>query len=125
MTITCTDDSHRGDVYSAQCPCRVLLDIVANKWSALAIGALEEGPLRFGDLRRTLDGITPKVLTATLRRLESADIVSRTVFAEVPLHTEYELTDLGLSAAEPLAAMRRWAEQHLVQARTIAAAPGR
>jgi NADPH:quinone reductase-like Zn-dependent oxidoreductase len=63
-----------ADVYSDLCPCRGLLDLIANKWSALAIGALEPGPMRFGDLRRTLRGVTPKVLTATLRRLEIVDL---------------------------------------------------
>lgn len=71
-------------MYSSQCPCRDLLDVVANKWSALAIGALAEGPLRFGELQRRLQGISPKVLTATLRRLEDHGLVHREVIPEVP-----------------------------------------
>ena len=51
----------RGQVYSADCPCRALLDVVANKWAALAIGALAEETLRFGELQRRLQGISPKV----------------------------------------------------------------
>ncbi|MGU3432127.1 winged helix-turn-helix transcriptional regulator [Actinomycetes bacterium M1A6_2h] len=73
-----------------------LLDVIANKWSALAIGALEPGPQRLGELRRTLE--------------EGAELVSRTVYAVVPLHVEYELTELGRSAVGPLSAMREWAE---------------
>ncbi|MFI0821933.1 winged helix-turn-helix transcriptional regulator [Streptomyces sp. NPDC021098] len=91
----------------------MLLDVVANKWSALAIGALESGPARFGALKQRLNGVTPKVLTATLRRLEAAGLVDREVFAEVPLRVEYSLSPLGRSAAEPLAALRSWAEDSL------------
>ncbi len=67
------DDKH--DVYDALCPCRGLLDLLANKWSTLVIGALEDGPRRFGELQRTLTGVSPKVLTQTLRRLEAAGLL--------------------------------------------------
>ncbi|MGK5627864.1 winged helix-turn-helix transcriptional regulator [Streptomyces sp. URMC 123] len=101
------------DVYAAQCPCRDVLDLLANKWSALAIGALEDGPRRFGALRNRLEGVSPKVLTATLRRLEAMGFVTRTIHPAVPLHVEYELTALGHSVAEPLAGLRTWVERHL------------
>ena len=101
----------RNDVYAAACPCRDMLDLLANKWSALAIGALEDGPLRFGELKRILEGVTPKVLSATLKRLESASLLDRTVFAEVPLRVEYSLTPLGRSAAAPLAHLRDWVNE--------------
>ena len=107
---------HRGDVYSSQCPCRDLLDVVANKWSALAIGALAEGSLRFGELQRRLQGISPKVLTATLRRLEDHGLVHREVIPEVPLHVEYSLTEVGRSAVEPVFALREWAESRYAHA---------
>ena len=102
----------RNDVYAAMCPCRELLDLLANKWSALLIGAVEDGPMRFGRLRSRLEGISPKVLSATLKRLEEANLISRTVYAEVPPRVEYELTPLGRSAALPLGALREWAEVH-------------
>ena len=101
----------RNDVYAAACPCRDMLDLLANTWSALAIGALEDGPLRFGELKRILEGVTPKVLSATLKRLESASLLDRTVFAEVPLRVEYSLTPLGRSAAAPLAHLRDWVNE--------------
>ncbi|WP_454131975.1 winged helix-turn-helix transcriptional regulator [Microbacterium lacticum] len=100
----------RGDVYSADCPCRDLLDVVATKWAALAIGALADGTLRFGELQRRLQGVSPKVLTATLRRLEDFGLVHREVIPAVPLHVEYSLTDVGRSAVEPVFALREWAE---------------
>ncbi|WP_312631751.1 winged helix-turn-helix transcriptional regulator [Streptomyces noursei] len=88
--------------------CRALLDLLANKWSALAIGALEGGPQRFGELQRTLQGVSPKVLTQTLRRLEDFGILDRTIYPAVPLHVEYSLTPLGQSAAIPLNALCAW-----------------
>lgn len=90
MTTDCQTGLHaHHDVYSAQCPCRAMLDLLANKWSALAIGALEDGPQRFGAVQRLLQGVSPKVLTQTLRRLEDAGLVDRIVYPAVPLHVEY------------------------------------
>ena len=103
-----TSCGRQHDVYDASCPCRHVLDLLANKWSALALGALENGPRRFGQLRERLDGVSPKVLTATLRRLEEQGLISRTVYPAVPLHVEYALTPLGKDACEPLAALRHW-----------------
>ncbi len=103
----------RNDVYAAQCPCREMLDLLANKWSALAIGLLEDGPIRFGELRRALQGISPKVLSSTLKRLEDGGLVHREVFAEVPLHVEYSLPPLGRSSAEPLRMLRDWVTTHV------------
>ncbi|MFD8522394.1 winged helix-turn-helix transcriptional regulator [Streptomyces capillispiralis] len=112
--MSCTTDRHdHHDVYAAQCPCRDVLDLLANKWSALVIGALEEGPRRFGALQRRLEGVSPKVLTNTLRRLEEKGFVNRTVYPAVPLHVEYELTALGRGVAQPLARRRDWVEDHL------------
>ncbi|MEU6730740.1 helix-turn-helix domain-containing protein [Nonomuraea wenchangensis] len=114
MALTCRSGLHdRHDVYAAQCPCRDVLDLLANKWSALAVGALEEGPQRFGALQRRLEGVSPKVLTQTLRRLEENGFVDRTIYPAVPLHVEYALTDLGRGVAGPLGLLRSWVEQHL------------
>jgi DNA-binding HxlR family transcriptional regulator len=114
MSTQCQNGQHSDhDVYAAQCPCRSMLDLLANKWSALAIGALEDGPLRFGELQRCLQGVSPKVLTQTLRRLEESDLVTRTVYPAVPLHVEYALTTLGHSAAVPLRQLRTWVEDNI------------
>lgn len=110
MVNGCTAERH--DVYTARCPCREVLDLLANKWSALAIGAMEGGPQRFGALARRLEGVSPKVLTRTLRRLEAKGLVDRTVYPAVPLHVEYALTTLGRGVAEPLAQLRGWVEIH-------------
>ncbi len=107
-------DSGRGDLYSAECECRDILDLVASKWSALIIGRLQERPHRFGELRRAVAGINQKMLTQTLRRLERDGLVDRTVLTQMrPPQVEYSLTTLGLTVTEPLEAMRHWTEQHL------------
>ncbi len=103
----------KRDVYARSCPCRDVLDLVASKWSALIIGALEGGPMRFGALRRRIEGVTQKMLTQTLRELERDGLVDRTVYPTVPPAVEYGLTRLGRSVAKPLAAIRDWSEQHL------------
>lgn len=95
------------------CPCRDMLDLLANKWSALILGALEEGPLRFGELKRKLEGVSPKVLSQTLKRLEEQDLLTRTVYAEVPARVDYELTDLGYGASVPLKGLRDWVEENV------------
>lgn len=104
------DVCERKDVYAAMCPCRDMLDVLANKWSALAIGALEDGPQRNGQLKRRLDGISPKVLSQTLKKLEDHGLLTRTVYPEVPARVEYELTGLGYRAAAPLKHLRDWVE---------------
>lgn len=113
-----SDDRVRGDVYQAMCPCRGMLDVLANKWSALIIGALDPEPQRFGELRRRLQGISPKVLSQALKRLEDADLLTRTVYAEVPARVEYELTPLGHGAAVPLQQLRDWVEEYSAPLRT-------
>jgi len=114
VTLVCrTGDHNDHDVYGRLCPCRDLLDLIANKWSTLVIGVLEDGPQRFGAVQRRLEGVTPKVLTATLKRLEAGGLIDRMVFAAVPPHVEYSLTSLGETLVDPLAALRAWAEQHL------------
>lgn len=107
-----------GNLYLPDCPCRDILDLIGSKWSVLVIGRLEEGPHRFGELRRAVPGITQKMLTQTLRRLEEDGMVDRKVLAEMrPPRVEYSLTELGYTLTEPLAAIRDWTEQHLPQVR--------
>ena len=101
------------DVMVATCPSRTSLARIANKWTAMIVIALSEGPLRFGALREAVDGISGKVLTETLRDLERDGIVSRTMYNEMPPRVEYELTPLGQTLREPLTALGRWAEAHI------------
>lgn len=101
------------DVMRATCPSRTSLARIANKWTAMIVIALSGGRLRFTELRHEVEGISGKVLADTLKDLERDGIVARHAFAEVPPRVEYELTDLGRTLAEPLAALGRWAEQHI------------
>jgi len=91
---------------------RCLLDRIADKWTVLVIGLLEARPKRFSELQRELGGVSQKVLTQTLRRLERDGLVSRTVYAQVPPRVEYALTPLGRTLSAPLAALLEWALTH-------------
>jgi len=101
------------NVYDSSCPTRAALDRIADKWTVLILGLLEVGPRRFSYLQRGIDGISQKMLTQTLRGLERDGLISRTVYPEVPPHVEYDLTALGRTLSEPIAAVRRWAEEHI------------
>lgn len=99
--------------FYADCPSRLLLDEVADKWSVLIFAALADGPMRFNALVRTLDGISKKSLTAVLRRLERNGLVSRHVRALSPVAVEYAITPLGWSLSAPFAALYDWTQEQL------------
>jgi len=101
------------DVYKSDCPTRQVLDRIADKWTTLILGILEEGPHRFSELQRGIGGISQKMLTQTLRGLERDGLVQRTIYPEVPPHVEYSLTLLGQTLCAPIAAIQRWAETHI------------
>lgn len=100
------------DAFARECPSRVVLDRIGDRWTVLLVVALSDGRLRFSQLRSRIEGITPKVLTQTLRALEHDGLVTRTAFAEIPPRVEYELTDLGRDLLAPIDAIKVWAEQH-------------
>lgn len=114
-------DTHAAafDVLSLDCPSRVVLQRIGDKWTPLVFQVLKGGPQRFSTIRSTVQGITPKVLTQTLRTLERDGLVSRHIYAEVPPRVEYALTPLGRTLLEPLDAVRLWAEANA--ARILAA----
>jgi DNA-binding HxlR family transcriptional regulator len=103
------------DVYLRGCASRTVLDVIANKWTNLVVCALRDGPLRFGQLRRRLEGITQKMLTQTLRALERDGLVTRTLYPTIPPRVDYELTDLGRDAAGLFDGLIAWAQQHVVE----------
>ena len=102
-----------GDGYDPDCPTRVLLDRVGDKWTVLLIGALANGPMRFTALREEIGGVSGKVLTSTLRALARDGLITRTAYTCIPPRVEYELTELGRSLLDPLEVLRVWAEQHI------------
>lgn len=101
------------DVFEALCPTRMVLDRLADKWSLLILDRLGDGPVRFNRLRRDIKGISQKMLAQTLRRLERDGLVSRTIFATVPVTVEYALTGLGRTLADTAAALTHWAERNM------------
>lgn len=101
------------DPFDRDCPSRVLLDRIGDRWTVLVVGALADGPLRFSQVARRVDGVSQKMLTQTLRGLERDGLVTRTVHAEVPPRVEYELTDAGRSLRDPLRVLAQWAAAHM------------
>lgn len=86
---------------------------IGDKWTAKIIRCLETGPRRFTELQSVLRGITPKVLTESLRAMERDGFLTRTPYAEIPPRVEYELTDLGRTLLEPMNAGCEWSRKHL------------
>jgi DNA-binding HxlR family transcriptional regulator len=95
------------------CPAvREVLDRVGDKWSVLIVTLLGDGPMRFNELKRAVEGISQRMLTLTLRGLERDGLVTRTVFPEIPPRVEYTLTRLGKSLLRPISALSAWAGAH-------------
>ncbi|MCA2176775.1 helix-turn-helix transcriptional regulator [Nonomuraea glycinis] len=86
---------------------------IGDKWTSKIIVCLKSGPRRFSELQVPLRGVTPKVLTATLRAMERDGLVTRTAYPEIPPRVEYELSPLGRTLLEPMAAMCAWSRAHL------------
>lgn len=101
------------NVYDDQCPTRVVLDCIADKWAVLIVGRLAVGKQRFGELRRAIKGISPKVLTQKLRELERDGIVARRIHATIPPRVDYSLTPLGSTLVELVDTIRLWAETNI------------
>jgi DNA-binding HxlR family transcriptional regulator len=105
-----TDERGPASVFSARCPSRAALDLIADKWAVLVASSLVDGPKRHSKLRAQIGGISGKMLTRTLRELERAGLVERRIFPEVPPRVEYSLSPLGASLRGPVAALTDWAE---------------
>lgn len=103
------------DAYLASCPSRHLLERLADKWVALVIVALADGPLRHAELARRIAGVSQKMLTQTLRALERDGLLTRTVTLEMPLRVDYALTPLGRSLEQEIRGLKRWAEANMPQ----------
>jgi DNA-binding HxlR family transcriptional regulator len=109
------------NAFLAVCPSQKLLDRISDKWVTLILTALGSGPectgdpraMRYSELARTLAGVSPKMLTQTLRSLELDGLVSRTATLTVPVTVAYELTDLGLSLLGVIRGLKAWAESNM------------
>ena len=99
-----------GNVFLADCPARLAVEIIADKWAVVVLYGLAAGPRRHGELAELIGGISKKVLTQTLRRLQGSGLVDRQVYAEAPPRVDYALTELGRTLVEPIRMLAEWAE---------------
>ncbi|WP_246450499.1 winged helix-turn-helix transcriptional regulator [Sphingomonas rhizophila] len=90
-----------------------VLNRVGDKWSMLIVMILSDGPKRFSELKRAIDGISQRMLTLSLRGLERDGLVTRTVTPTIPPRVDYELTELGVSLRGPVRALGDWAIEHI------------
>ncbi|MFD0691129.1 winged helix-turn-helix transcriptional regulator [Actinomadura fibrosa] len=105
------DPDHGGE-FIADCRARLGFDLLSGTWTSVVLYALRDGPLRPGELRHRIGGISQKVLTETLRRLERDGLVERRRYAEAPPRVEYGLTGPGRGLLDPIMALGRWTERY-------------
>ena len=99
-----------GPAFLADCPTRLAVEIISDKWAVLVLFGLSQQPRRHGELAGLIGGISRKVLTQTLRRLQRYGLVDR--HAETPRRVEYSLTDLGRTLVEPIEVLTNWARDY-------------
>ena len=100
-------------VQKENCPVAATLELIGGKYKALILWNLAEKKLRFSELKKVIQGATPKMLTQQLRELEAQNLIHREVFAVVPPKVEYSLTELGRSLMPILVSMRDWGSSYL------------
>lgn len=105
-------EAQADPIYRSDCPSRIILDQIADKWSMMVLAVLRE-PRRFNAIKRHLDGITQRVLTQTLRKLERNGMVTRTVIAGRVVGVEYARTPLGESLQRPFSALFDWTVENM------------
>src|SRR4051812_29067807 len=103
---------HKIDVFDETCASHQAIARLADKWTLLLVYALAQGTKRYSELQRQIRGISPKMLTQTLRSLEEHGYIEREIFPEVPPRVEYSLTELGVTFVQPLAVFFEWAQDH-------------
>jgi DNA-binding HxlR family transcriptional regulator len=107
------DTQRRGEVLSALCPSREVLQHVTSRWGVLVLVVLRGGTHRFSELRRKIGGVSEKMLAQTLQTLEADGFLRRTAHPVVPPHVDYDLTPLGREMAQQVAEMVDWIEGNL------------
>ncbi|UNO42950.1 helix-turn-helix domain-containing protein [Streptomyces sp. MST-110588] len=118
------------DAFVADCRARIGIDVLSHTWNAVVVFALRDGPRRPGELRTAIGGISAKVLTQTLRRLEGYGLVEHRRYAQAPPRVEYRLTAVGRGLLVPLKALGEWSWEYgdavlAAQERADATARGR
>ena len=112
VTTVSAASADASEVDLPECGVRDVLDRIGDKWTLLVCIELARGVPRFRELQRAVPGISQRMLTLTVRRLERDGMVRRTVIASTPVRVEYELTDLGRTLSVPISALSDWAEAH-------------
>ncbi|MDA5142606.1 helix-turn-helix domain-containing protein [Streptomyces sp. AD681] len=107
-----TDVSERLAKHAEACPVREIIDRVGSKWSVQIILAVTQGPVRFTELERSIEGISRRMLTLTLRNLERDGLIIRTVYPTVPPKVEYTASEMTMELEGPLSQLARWALRH-------------
>lgn len=108
----------------SQCKVEEALEIMVGKWKpVILLHLLHEGTRRFSELKRSMPGITQKMLTKQLRELEDEDIIQRVVYPQVPPKVEYSMTDYGRSLGPILEAMHEWGENHVMHKQKMGLMP--
>lgn len=107
------DRMERGNVFESRCPSRGIMKHITSSWGVLTLIALQQGTLRYSELRRKVSGVSERMLAQTLQQLESHGLVLRKSYPVVPPHVEYSLTDLGQEAAVLVAALADWIEDRV------------
>lgn len=115
-------EGRKGDLYNADCPSRGVLDHVTSRWGALILLTLISKSHRFSELRRTIGGVSEKMLAQSLQALEADGFVLRTVHPTVPPKVEYGLTPLGVEIAQHLKGLMLWIEGNLPAVMSVRAA---
>ena len=114
LSPTHNDVPNQPRLHSAGCRnVAPVLNRVGDKWSMMIVMFLTDGPKRFSELKRSIDGISQRMLTLSLRGLERDGLVTRTVTPSIPPRVDYELTELGRSLREPVIALGQWAIEHI------------
>ncbi|AKE41408.1 predicted transcriptional regulator [Corynebacterium kutscheri] len=112
--MTSTSVNQPADILNSSCPSRTVLRHLTDRWTPMIVTVLATGEqVRFKTLKEKVQGISPKVLTETLRSMQRDGLLRREVTASIPPRVDYQLTDLGMSIVEPLSTLRCWAETHV------------
>ncbi len=98
--------------FISNCPVEIVINFIGNKWKIFILRDLFTGTKRFGELKKSLNGISQKVLTDNLRQMENDGIINRKVYAQVPPKVEYSLTEMGMSLKPILDSLKTWGEAY-------------
>jgi DNA-binding HxlR family transcriptional regulator len=105
-------DFQEPEFFTLNCPTQQILDVIADKWSVIVLYCLAYRSRRYNEIQRSIEGISQKVLTQTLRKLERHGLVERKVLSEMPPIVEYSLTSLGKTLLDPLLAIATWSRKN-------------